>query len=102
MGNKFKLQRAPFPSMAFGHGWWEGDDALPSWAGFWTRGTSTMAENRAFEGRERVPVRAPKTRMPVIAGRWLLFLFVVLLGMNLGARWNPQFSHLRAPGLSCN
>ena len=96
MGKKFKLERAPFPAMIFGHGWWEGDDVLPSWAGFWTRGTSTMAENRAFEGRVKVTVTPPKTRMPVITGRLLLFLFVVLLGMKLGARWNAQLSHLMA------
>ena len=96
MGKRMKLERAPFPQMNFGHGWWEGDDVLPSWAGFWTRGTSTMAENRAYEGRVKVTVTPPRTRMPVITGRLLLFLFLVVLGMKLGARWNAQLSHLMA------
>jgi len=96
MGKKFKLERAPFPAMTFGNRWWEGDDLLPSWAGFWTRGTSTMAENRAFEGRVKITVTPPRTRMPVITGRLLLFLFIVVLGMKLGARWSSQLSHLMA------
>jgi hypothetical protein len=94
MGKKFKLERAPFPSMAFGHGWWEGDDALPSWAGFWTRGTSTMAENRAYEGRVTVTVQPQRTRAPVITGRVLLFFFIVLLGMKVGAMWSTQLARL--------
>ncbi len=69
---------------------------LPSWAGFWTRGTSTMAENRAFEGRVNVTVMPPRTRAPVITGRLLLFLFLVLLGLKIGAHWNPQLSRLMA------
>ena len=92
MGKKFKLERAPFPSMAFGHVWWEGDDALPSWAGFWTRGTSTMAENRAYEGRVAVTVTPPRTRAPVITGRLLLFLLFVLLGLKIGAHWNTKLA----------
>src|SRR5438094_7956870 len=98
MGKKFKLERAPFPAMIFGHGWWEGDDVLPSWAGFWTRGTSTMAENRAYEGRVKVTVTPPRTRMPMITGRLLLFLFLVVLGMKLGERWHVQLAHLVAKG----
>src|ERR1051325_10802717 len=92
MGKKFKLERAPFPSMAFGHVWWEGDDALPSWAGFWTRGTSTMAENRAYEGRVAVTVTPPRTRAPVITGRLLLFLLFVLLGLKIAAHWNAKLA----------
>src|SRR6185503_18332574 len=95
MGKRMKLDRAPFPPMSFGNGWWEGDDVLPSWAGFWTRGTSTMAENRAFEGRVGVTVTPPRTRAPVITGR-LLFLFFVLLGLKIGSRWSGELSRLMA------
>ena len=94
MGKRIKLERAPFPPMNFGHGWWEGDDVLPSWAGFWTRGTSTMAENRAYEGRVKVTVTPPRTRAPLITGRVLLFLFFVLLGLKIGAHWSGQLSRL--------
>src|SRR3954464_5134986 len=96
MGKRMKLERAPFPPMNFEHGWWEGEDALPSWAGFWTRGTSTMAENRAYEGRVKVTVKPPRTRAPVITGRVLLFFFLVLLGLKVGAHWSPQLARLMA------
>ncbi len=69
------------PGLRFVKPAWEGEEELPSWAGFMPR-KSRAPMGESGDGRVKIRVRPPKSRAPVITGRVLLFLFVVILGLK--------------------
>jgi hypothetical protein len=85
------LEKAPFPKMQFEKIFWEGEDELPSWAGFLARKAKAML-GEPGDGRVKVRVTPPKSRMPVITGRVLLFMFVVILGLKVAGMFVGKLS----------
>jgi hypothetical protein len=77
------MEKAPFPKLVFdGKVFWEGEDELPSWAGFRPR-KSRAPLGETGDGRVKVRVIPPKSRAPVITGRLLLAVFAIVLGLKV-------------------
>jgi hypothetical protein len=76
------MEKAPFPKMKFEKVFWEGEDELPSWAGFLPR-RSRAPLGESGDGRIKVRVIPPKSRAPAVTGRLLLAVFVIVLGLKV-------------------